>query len=105
MNNLLKRCPVDFCIKVVGGKWKPLILWHLKDHGVRRYGQLMKDIGSITQKMLTQQLRALEEDGIVIRKVYPVVPPKVEYRLSASGKDVIPILDHMANWGIQALSK
>ena len=95
----VKECPVTHCIRVVGGKWKPLILWHIKEHSVRRYNQLMRDIPSITQKMLTQQLRALEFDGILTRTVYPVVPPKVEYRLSEYGETVLPVLNEMARWG------
>ncbi|RAP27765.1 transcriptional regulator [Candidatus Marinamargulisbacteria bacterium SCGC AG-343-D04] len=93
------ECPVTYCIRCIGGKWKPLILWHINQCDVLRYGELFKTIPKITQKMLTQQLRSLEEDGIVSRKVYPIIPPKVEYSLTKHGKSVIPVLESMAKWG------
>jgi len=92
------RCPVSRTIKVIGGKWKPLIVYHLND-GVLRNGQLRRAIPEITQKMLTQQLRELEDDGLVEREIFPVVPPRVDYRLTDLGKSVLPILDAMATWG------
>ena len=91
-------CPVTTTMKVIGGKWKPIILWVLYD-GTKRFGEIKRLIPKITQKMLTQQLRELERDGIVLRKVYPVVPPKVEYSLTEYGKTLSPILDEMAAWG------
>jgi len=91
-------CPVTATITVIGGKWKPIILWLLRDQ-VRRFGEIKRFIPKVTQKMLTQQLRELEKDRIINRKVYPVVPPKVEYSLSKYGKTLIPILDSMATWG------
>jgi len=92
------NCPVVATLDMIGGKYKALILWHLVDR-TRRFGELRKLIPQATQKMLTQQLRELEEDNLVIRKVYPVVPPKVEYRLSKLGKSIKPILDAMRIWG------
>ena len=92
------RCPVTTTMTVIGGKWKPIILWVLRDQ-VRRFGEIKRFIPGITQKMLTQQLRELEKDKIINRKVYPVVPPKVEYSLTEYGKTIIPILDTMADWG------
>jgi len=92
------QCPVTETMTVIGGKWKPIILWILRDH-VRRFGEIKRFIPAITQKMLTQQLRELEENKIINRKVYPVVPPKVEYSLSEYGRTLIPILDAMAAWG------
>ena len=92
------RCPVTTTMTVIGGKWKPIILWVLRDQ-VRRFGEIKRFIPGITQKMLTQQLRELEKDKIINRKVYPVVPPKVEYSLTEYGKTIIPILDAMAAWG------
>jgi len=83
---------------MIGGKYKALILWHLVD-GTLRFGELRRRIPQATQKMLTQQLRELEEDSLVIRTVYPVVPPKVEYHLSDLGKSIKPILDAMRKWG------
>jgi len=96
------NCPVVAALDVIGGKYKALILWHLVG-GVLRFGELRKLIPQATQKMLTQQLRELEEDQLIIRTVYPVVPPKVEYRLSDFGKSMKPILDAMYNWGTEYL--
>lgn len=91
-------CPVTTTLSVIGGKWKPIILFVIKDEK-KRFGEIKKIIPAISQKMLTQQLRELEEDGIVHRKVYPVVPPKVEYSLTDYGRTLIPILDAMETWG------
>lgn len=92
------NCPVDATLKMIGGKYKSLILWHLIN-GTLRFGQLRKIIPQATPKMLTQQLRELEEDNLIIRTVYPVVPPKVEYELSDLGKSIKPILTAMYDWG------
>jgi DNA-binding HxlR family transcriptional regulator len=92
------NCPVVATLDMIGGKYKALILWHLVS-GIKRFGELRKLIPQATQKMLTQQLRELEDDNLIIRKVYPVVPPKVEYRLSKLGKSITPILDAMCAWG------
>lgn len=89
---------VGVTLRVIGGKWKPLILWHLNKNPVR-FGELMRKMPGITQKMLTQQLRELEEDRLVIRKVYPEVPPKVEYKLSDYGRTLGPVLHAMSDWG------
>ncbi|WP_124727901.1 winged helix-turn-helix transcriptional regulator [Staphylospora marina] len=91
-------CPVEVTLQVIGGKWKALILWYLMD-GKRRYGELKKRMPAITPKMLTQQLRELERDGMVSRTVYPVVPPKVEYSLTPCGESLKPILLLMNEWG------
>jgi DNA-binding HxlR family transcriptional regulator len=93
-------CPVMTTLAVIGGKWKPAILWEIDQHGVRRFGELKKAIRGITQKMLTQQLRELEEDNILVRKVYAQVPPKVEYDFSPYGETLWPILHEMAAWGL-----
>jgi DNA-binding HxlR family transcriptional regulator len=101
----LKRkyhCPVEAAIDVIGGKWKTLILWALRD-GTLRFSQIEDSLHGITQKMLTKQLRELEKDGLVSRKVYPQVPPKVEYSLTASGKTLIPIIDMLCDWGSEHL--
>ena len=92
------NCPVVATLDIIGGKYKALILWHLTS-GVRRFGELRKLIPQATQKMLTQQLRELENDKLIIRTVYPVVPPKVEYKLSDLGTSIKPILDAMRKWG------
>ena len=83
--NSYAACPVTETLAVIGGKWKPIILWEM-DKGVVRFGQLKRVIPEITQKMLTQQLRELEDDGIIWRKVYPEVPPRVEYGITDYGK-------------------
>ncbi|WP_058990011.1 winged helix-turn-helix transcriptional regulator [Clostridioides difficile] len=90
-------CPIEATLALIGGKYKTLILWHLKDT-ILRFNELKKLIPKATPKMLTQQLRELESDGLIIRVVYPVVPPKVEYSLSDFGKSIIPILDSMCDW-------
>lgn len=89
---------VQTTLKVVGGKWKPLILFLLSS-GTLRFGQLRKNINGITQKMLAQELRKMEKDGLISRKVYPQVPPKVEYTMTAYGKTLVPILKSMSEWG------
>jgi DNA-binding HxlR family transcriptional regulator len=91
-------CSFEFALDVVSGKWKGLILWYLKDETLR-YGELKKNLGKITQKMLTQTLRELEKYQLVSRKVYPVVPPKVEYTITEHGKKLIPIFEMMQAWG------
>jgi DNA-binding HxlR family transcriptional regulator len=89
---------VGVTLRVIGGKWKPLILWHINKNPVR-FGELMRKMPGITQKMLTQQLRELEEDKLVIRTVYPEVPPRVEYILSEYGRTLGPVLQAMSDWG------
>ena len=96
------NCPVEATLELIGGKFKPLILWHLS-FNTRRFGELQKLISSATPKMLTQQLRSLENDGLINRVVYPVVPPKVEYSLTELGKSFIPILTLMCDWGTEYL--
>lgn len=92
------ECPVSITLQVIAGKWKPVILWRLIE-GTHRFGQLKQAIPGVTQRMLTQQLRELERDGIVARKVYPVVPPRVEYSLTDFGHTLEPILGLMCRWG------
>lgn len=94
----LNSCPVKATADVISGKWKPLILFCLKP-GAQRYTQLRKSISGPSHKVLTQQLRQLQQDGILTRKVYPSVPPKVEYSLSRYGQTLIPVLNAMARWG------
>lgn len=92
------HCPIEVTLDLIGGKYKALILWHLIEKTLR-FSEIRNLIPQATPKMLTQQLRLLEEDGLVHREVYPVVPPKVEYSLTDFGKTIIPILDTMCNWG------
>lgn len=93
-----KSCPVSATIHLIGGKYKALLLWHLTNQTLR-FNELRRLIPEATPKMLTQQLRELESDGLIIRKVYPVVPPKVEYSLTKRGKSLFPILQAMYHWG------
>ncbi|MFA5990712.1 MAG: helix-turn-helix domain-containing protein [Candidatus Doudnabacteria bacterium] len=94
-----KNCDsVQTTLKVLGGKWKPVILYLLSGSTLR-FGQLKRNITGISQKMLTQELRELESDGLISRKVYPQVPPKVEYSPTAYGKTLEPILKSMSAWG------
>ncbi len=92
------ECAFEFALDVVSGKWKGLVLWHLSQ-GTLRYGELRKKIGNITQKMLTQTLRDMEKHQLISRKVYPVVPPKVEYTITEYGEKLIPIFEQMQSWG------
>lgn len=91
-------CEIEAAFEVIGGKWKPLILWHLGANDTVRFGQLQQLIREITPRILTKQLRELEEFGLLERNVYPEVPPKVEYRLTVKGRNVLPILDMMCDW-------
>jgi len=92
------NCPVDATIRLIGGKYKALILWHLVDKTLR-FGELQRLIPQATPKMLTQQLRELEADRLLVREVYPVVPPKVEYSLTDFGHSLKPILSALYEWG------
>lgn len=93
------NCEKELTLHVIGGKWKMLIMWHLGKDGTLRFSQLKALIPGITQRMLVNQLRELEEDYIVHREVYPVVPPKVEYSLTEEGQTLMPILESMYAWG------
>lgn len=97
-------CSVEAAIGLLDGKWKSIILWHLLEDQVLRFNELGKKIPNITQKMLTRQLRELEEDKIITRKVYPIVPPKVEYSLSSLGLSLSPILIALKEWGDQNIN-
>ncbi len=92
------HCPVDYAFQRIGGKYKGRILWVLRD-GLLRYGELNRAIVGITPKMLTQTLKELEADELITRKVYSEVPPKVEYSLTETGKELIPFISQMRSWG------
>lgn len=92
------NCPMDITINILSGKWKLSIIWHLT-RGIVRFNELQRLLSNITQKTLTMQLRELERAGIVYRKVYPEVPPKVEYGLTKVGESIKPILSSMCEWG------
>jgi DNA-binding HxlR family transcriptional regulator len=91
-------CPVERTLAVIGGRWKPLILFHLRD-GKRRFNELRRLMPGVTQRMLTQHLRELEADGVISRTIHPVVPPHVDYAFTPLGRTLLPILDAMAAWG------
>ena len=93
-------CPVELSLSVIQGKWKILILWQLRNDTMR-YSEIRKALPKITHKMLSQQLKELEADGVVHREVYPVVPPKVEYSLTEQGMTLLPMLTAMQQWGLQ----
>lgn len=93
------KCPVEYTLSIIGGKWKPIILYHLSTTGVMRYGEIRKSMPSITHKMLSTQLKELEADGLVLRTEYPQVPPKVEYQLKEKGLTLMPVFAAMSEWG------
>lgn len=101
---LKTKCPAEATLLVIGGSWKVPILWHLAKE-TKRFSQLQRDLQGVTQKMLTQQLRELERHEVVARKVYPQVPPKVEYSLTPRGRSLLPIVASMCEWGKRWQSK
>ncbi len=98
------HCPVEATLELIGGKYKALILWHLAENKLR-FNELRKAITSATPKMLTQQLRELESQHLIHREVFPVIPPKVEYSLTETGRSLMPILVAMRDWGAGYLRK
>jgi DNA-binding HxlR family transcriptional regulator len=101
--NLL-GCAMEAAVRTIGGKWKGVILFHLLD-GTMRFNELSRQMKGIAPRLLTKQLRELEEDGLVLRTVYPVVPPKVEYSLTDEARTLAPLLVELSNWGGQWLSR
>ena len=98
--NIIPACPVEVTLMLISDRWKVLILRDLLS-GTKRFGELKKSIGSISQKVLTSNLRSMEEDGLLTRKVYAEVPPRVEYTLTELGKSLQPILLAMQQWGLE----
>ena len=92
------HCALDITMRFIGGKWKTVVLWYLRNEK-KRFSELKKHIPDITEKMLSLQLKALEEDGILKRTMYPEIPPRVEYELTDFGKTMIPMLEEIAKWG------
>jgi len=103
MHEEISRCPVETTLGMIGEKWKVLILFNLLN-GTMRFGEIKRALDGISQKVLTHHLRAMEEDGILSRKVYAEVPPRVEYSLTPTGMTLKPIIDTMALWGIEYLA-
>ncbi|MDX2137618.1 MAG: helix-turn-helix domain-containing protein [Chloroflexota bacterium] len=97
---LTERCPIENTLDILGGKWKPLILYFLFK-GTKRFGELQRLMPNVSRQMLTQHLRELEADSIIHREVYQQVPPKVEYSLTELGKSLVPVLMVMLDWGVQ----
>ncbi len=93
------KCSIEYTLSIIGGKWKPVILWHLGEDGTLRYSELKRLMPGITHKMLSQQLKELEEEELINRKQYNEMPPKVEYSLKEKGYTVMPILQMMHKWG------
>ena len=104
MTKELPACPVEITLQLIGNRWKVLIMRDLLE-GTKRFGELKKSVGSITQKVLTQNLRDMEESGLVIRKVYAEVPPRVDYTLTELGYSLKPVLDSMIEWGTSYKNK
>ena len=102
--NTLPACPVETTLTLISSKWKVLILRDLLG-GARRFGELRRSVGGVSQKVLTAQLREMEEDGLVDRKAYPEVPPRVEYSLTELGRSLEPVLSALWNWGETYQSK
>lgn len=92
------KCPIEAALHLIGGKYKTIILWHLLNKTMR-YSELHRLMPKATDKMLAQQLRELEKDGLINRKVYPVIPPKTEYSLTDFGRTLTPVLNSLCNWG------
>lgn len=97
-SSAVPKCPIQLSLSVFGGKWKPLILWFLKDEPLR-YSEIHRKIPGISQTMLSKQLRELEADDMIKRRVYPDIPPKVEYRITDNGRSVYPVLLALSDWG------
>ncbi|WP_292368901.1 winged helix-turn-helix transcriptional regulator [Methanoregula sp. UBA64] len=93
-----RKCPIQVSLSVIGGKWKPIILWFIKDEPVR-FSHLQKKIPGITPMMLAKQLKELVADGMIVRTIYPEVPPRVDYAITDDGRSVLPVLVALNDWG------
>lgn len=93
------NCEKELTLSIISGKWKAVILWHLGFEGPHRFGELQRLFHNLSNRILTKQLRELEQDGIIYREVYPEVPPKVEYRITDFGKTLLPIIEALFQWG------
>lgn len=102
MKRRRSKCPAEATLEVIGGRWKMLILYHLFQ-GVKRFSELQRAVDGITQKVLTQQLREMERDGVIHREVYAQVPPKVEYSLTLLGESLKPVIEALCEWGSMVL--
>lgn len=100
LDTTIEECPVEFALAIIGGKWKPVLLFHLM-MGTKRYSELQKLVSNASDRMLTRSLRELESDGLVYREIFAEVPVRVEYSLTTDGKTLYPILAEMSRWGTQ----
>ena len=100
LNGTYYYCPLDLTLQIVGGRWKGIVIWNLRE-GVKRFSELKRTLVTINDKMLSQVLRELEQQGVVNRKVYEVVPPKVEYNLTQEGEKLLPIMQAMSDYGVK----
>lgn len=98
------QCPVTHCMNMIGGKWKPVIL-HLIRKGANRFSILQKAIPAVSRQTLTNQLRELEEDGLLVRTIYAEIPPRVEYTMTQEGLSLLPIIEAMTEWGLERMEK
>ena len=98
INKMISNCPINYAMSKIGGKWKPLILSRI-NVGVNRFGMLQRAIPTISKQMLTAQLRELEEDGLIDRKIFAEIPPRVEYSITENGETLFPVLKAIEEWG------
>jgi len=98
------NCPVTHCLNIIGGKWKPVMI-HLLRKECNRFSMLQRAIPVISKQMLTQQLREMEEDGIIERKIFAEIPPRVEYYITEYGQSLFPVIDAMSNWGLKGIKQ
>lgn len=94
----IQDCPLEYTMKIIGGKWKPILIFRIYNN-INRFGMLSNNINEISKNMLTKQLRELEKDKIITRKIYPEIPPRVEYSLTKRGESLLPILESICEWG------
>ena len=101
--NKAYHCPIEVVIGLINGKWKSELIWLIRDEP-KRFGEIRRLLGGISAKVLTEQLRELEHDGLIVRESFPVIPPRVEYTLSEKGKSLWPVLDSLYEWGVEYLA-
>ncbi|QCI66947.1 winged helix-turn-helix transcriptional regulator [Phreatobacter stygius] len=104
MKESLSECPIEDAMRVLGGRWRSLVVYYLKD-GPKRFSDLRRDMPKISQRMLTLDLRELEAIGVVSRTVYPEVPPRVEYELTADGRKLMPVIDALGDWWVGVVKR
>ena len=97
-NGKIYKCPLEFTVEILGRKWRSLIIWHL-DKDVLRFSEIQKIVPGVSKKVLSEHLRELEKNDFITRKIYAEVPPRVEYKITKSGKELAKVLDVMENWG------